>query len=165
MNRNEQKVLELLEENARISIEDIAGLLHIEKKQAADIICKLEKDKIVVKYTAVINETKVKRQVKKVRALVEVCINPQKKTGFNEIAKRVSRYPEVVDHYLVAGPYDFLLVVEGKDLEEISSFVFEKLATLENVRSTSTHFFMKKYKDHGMLIDDTEDFERLAISP
>jgi DNA-binding Lrp family transcriptional regulator len=165
MKKVEKEIISLLKQNARVSVDDIAKFVGIEKSEAEAVIGSLEKQGVIVNYTVVINEKKMEKIDIKARALVEVCINPEKNKGFNEIAKKICRFKEVIDHYLIAGRYDFLLIVEGDTIEEISAFVYDKLATLENVRSTGTHFFMKKYKEKGIMLEEENISERLVISP
>ena len=97
--------------------------------------------------------------------MVELSIQPEKDTGYDAIASYIYHFPNVVSHYLVSGKYDFLVVVEGKDHKDIAQFVFEKLATIENVKSTTTHFIFKTYKDHSVLMEDVGDTKRIPILP
>ena len=163
MKKVEKDILEVLKNNSRMSIKDISSFVDAPESEVAEIIDAFEKNGTILQYTAVINERKLPKS--KTRALVEVCISPEKGTGFETIAKRISNNVHVVDLYLIAGQYDFLLVVEGNSIEEISAFVYDKLATMDNIRSTSTHFFMKKYKEKGIVFEDNNDQKRLAVSP
>ncbi len=165
MTKHEQEVLSLLKNNARISVEDIADSIGVTTATAKKLVKKLENDHTIIRYTTVINEDKMNAECGKVKALIEVRVRPEKSRGFTGIAKRIARHPNVIDHYLISGQYDFLLIVEGKNLEEISRFVSEKLASIENVQSTATHFIMKTYKEKSVLIDADDELERLAIQP
>jgi DNA-binding Lrp family transcriptional regulator len=158
------EILEILEKDGRTSVEDIAKML---KKKPQDIrvaIKKYEKEKIILKYKAVINKELVKDTDASVRALIEVNITPQKDLGFDKIAERIYSFPEVASCYLVSGTYDLLLIVEGKDLHTVARFVAEKLAPLENIRGTATHFLLKKYKEDGVVLKHKEENKRIAIS-
>jgi len=119
---------------------------------------------VIVKYKAVINRELVEEDGSKVRSLIEVKISPEKDRGFDHIAERIYRFPEVVSCYLVSGTYDLLIVVEGKSIQTISHFVASKLAPLENVQGTVTHFLLKKYKEDGDILNQEEGVQRLAIS-
>jgi DNA-binding Lrp family transcriptional regulator len=160
-----QDILKILSKNSRIPVSDIAKMLGISATVVAETITALEEAEVIVRYTTVVNEQKMPQMKRKIRALIEVGIRPERDRGFDDIARRIAQYPNVVAHYLISGAYDFLLIVEGDSLEEISSFVSDKLASTDNVRSTSTHFIMKKYKEKGILIGEQEAPERLAIMP
>ncbi|NQY75334.1 MAG: Lrp/AsnC family transcriptional regulator [Candidatus Margulisbacteria bacterium] len=164
MNKLEQEILALLKTNARIASSDIARLVKSDEKAVNKIISKLEKSGIIVKYATIINDEKTPEFKDTVRALIEVQVQPQKNTGFDAIAKRICNYDNVVDHYLISGRYDFLIIVEGSSLQDISQFVSEKLAPIDHVKSTTTHFMMKKYKQDGMIFENTSELSRLAVS-
>jgi len=158
------ELLEVLEKDCRLSPEEIARML--KKKPAAikDAIKKYEKEGVILKYKAVINKELAKDAGSEVRALIEVNILPQKDLGFDRVAERIYSFPEVTSCYLISGTYDLLLIVEGKDLHTVSRFVAEKLAPLENVRGTATHFLLKKYKEDGVILKHKEENKRIAIS-
>ncbi len=160
----EESLIRLLRDNARYSNQELADILNVSAKDVEKGIKKLEKDGVILKYTTVFNDQKIDGD-SVIRALIEVSIRPEKKTGFDAIAQRICQHPNVVDHYLISGNYDFLIIVEGKSLQEISSFVSDKLASIENVRSTGTHFILKKYKEHGVIMSREEGPRRLAVSP
>jgi len=158
------EILEILEKDARISPEEIAKMLKKNPKKIKEAIKKYEKEGIILKYKAVINKELIKDIDSEVRALIEVNITPQKDLGFDKVAERIYSFPEVTSCYLVSGTYDLLLIVEGKDLHTVSSFVAEKLAPMENVRGTVTHFLLKKYKEDGVILKHKEENKRIAIS-
>lgn len=158
------EILEILEKDARTTPEEIARMLKKSVGAVKNTIKKLEKEGIILKYKTVLNKELIKDDTKTTRALIEVRVAPQRGSGFDHIAERIYRFPEVVSCYLLSGTYDLLLVVEGKDIHEISSFVSERLATLENVRSTVTHFLLKKYKEDGDILKRAERNKRMAIS-
>ncbi|MCK9603587.1 MAG: Lrp/AsnC family transcriptional regulator, partial [Candidatus Omnitrophica bacterium] len=143
------EILEILEKDARTTPEEIAKMLKKKTQSVKDAIKKLEKEGIILRYKAVINNELAKDTDSSVRALIEVNIIPQKDLGFDKIAERIYSFPEVASCYLISGTYDLLLIVEGKDLHTVARFVAEKLAPLENIRGTATHFLLKKYKEDG----------------
>ncbi|MCM8780975.1 MAG: Lrp/AsnC family transcriptional regulator [Candidatus Omnitrophica bacterium] len=158
------ELLEILEKDGRASVEDIAKMLKKKPQAIRQAIRRYEKEGIILKYKAVINKELIKEKDVEVRALIEVNVTPQKDVGFDRIAERIYSFPEVVSCYLVSGTYDLLLIVEGRDLHTVSSFVAEKLAPLENVKGTTTHFLLKKYKEDGVVLKHKEENKRIAIS-
>jgi len=159
-----KEILDVLEKDARMTPEEISKVLKKDKSSIKKAIKKFEKDGVILKYKTVINRELIKDDRKAVRALIEVNISPQRGHGFDHIAERIYRFPEVVSCYLLSGAYDLLLVVEGRDIHAVSSFVSEKLATLDNVRGTVTHFLLKKYKEDGDILKRVERDKRIAIS-
>lgn len=156
-------ILEILESNARISLEDLAKLTGKSKKDVQAAIKKYEKTGTIVKYKAIINRQKIKGD-KGVIALIEVKVAPQKDVGFDAVAERIFRFPEVKSCYLLSGTYDLLLQVEGEDIHTVASFVSEKLAPLSQVRGTATHFMLKKYKEDGVVLVKQDKNRRLPIT-
>lgn len=116
-----------------------------------------------MKYRAVINWEKT--DLETVSALIDVKVTPQREVGFGDVARRIYRFPEVKSVYLMSGAYDLSVLVEARNLKELSSFVAEKLATLEHVTSTATHFVLKRYKQDGVVFEDQDEPERLVVSP
>ena len=155
------KILELLEKNAKLSIKEIAEELDIKEKEALHLVGELEADHVICGYAAIINWDKITEE--KCNALIEVKVTPQRGTGFDRIADRISRFDEVDSIYLISGGYDFMVIINGKSMKEVSSFVFNKLATIDYVQSTATHFVLKKYKDHGVLLEDKKIDKRTNI--
>jgi DNA-binding Lrp family transcriptional regulator len=158
------EIIEILEKDARTTPEEIAKMLKIKPAAAAAAIKKMERDGIILKYKTVINKDLLKAEELPVRALIEVSIVPQKDLGFDHIAERIYSFPEVSSCYLISGTYDLLVIVEGKNIHTVSSFVAEKLSCLENVRRTTTHFLLKKYKEDGVILKHKEENKRIAIS-
>lgn len=158
------EILEILEKDGRVSAEDIARMTRKKPQAIKQAIKKYEKEGVILKYKAVINKELIREADAQVRALIEVNILPQKDVGFDKIAERIYSFPEVSSCYLVSGTYDLLLIVEGKDLQTVSRFVAEKLAPLENIRGTTTHFLLKKYKEDGIILKHKEENKRIAIS-
>ncbi len=162
----ENDILELLEKNSRLSFEDMANMLGTTKENVEDTIKRLENNKTICGYPTLINWDKTDKEGDYVTSLIEVKVTPQREQGFDKIAKRIYHFDEVKALYLMSGTFDLLIVVEGKNIKEISSFVSNKLATLDCILSISTHFILKKYKDHGVVIDEnTPNDERIIITP
>jgi len=158
------EILEILEKNGRASFEDIAKMLKKKPQAVKEAVAKYQKDGIILKYKAVVNKELLKDSASEVRALIEVNITPQKDVGFDRVAERIYSFPEVTSCYLISGTYDLLLIVEGRDLHAVSRFVAEKLSPLENIKGTTTHFLLKKYKEDGVILKHREENKRIAIS-
>ena len=155
MNNNlEKKVLMLLEEDARLTPGKLAIMLDVPVEDIKEILLSLEERGVVLGYKAVIDWDKTEREC--VTAIIELKVTPHKEKGFGKVAERISNYPEVTSIFLMSGSYDYCVTIEGKTMKEVAMFVAEKLATLENVVSTSTHFVLKKYKDNGVAFDTVE---------
>jgi DNA-binding Lrp family transcriptional regulator len=159
-----KEILEILEKDARTTPEEIARMLRKDVSTIKKAIKKFEKEGVIVKYKTIVNRDMLKDDAKKVRALIEVRVSPQRGYGFDHIAERIYRFPQVISCYLLSGSYDLLLLVEGKDIQEVSSFVSERLATIDNVNSTVTHFILKKYKSDGDILRRVERNNRVVIS-
>jgi DNA-binding Lrp family transcriptional regulator len=158
-----EEILDILQQNARISLDDLAKLTGKSRKDVEHAIKQYEKKGVIVKYKTVLNKELIKDD-KTVNALIEVKVSPQKDVGFDLVAERIYKFPEVVSCYLLSGTYDLLLVVEGKDINTIANFVSEKLAPLSSVKGTVTHFMLKKYKEDGIILVKDEKNKRLAIT-
>ncbi|MDO4174491.1 MAG: Lrp/AsnC family transcriptional regulator [Eubacteriales bacterium] len=153
------KILQLLEQDARITPARIAKMLGMTEQQVNESIHKYEKDNVILGYKAIVDWNKIKRD--NVTALIEVRVRPQTGAGFDELAQRIYNHKQVVDMYLMSGSFDFTIIVNGRSLQEVSRFVAENLAPMENVVSTSTHFVLKAYKNAGIdfnPVDEREDF-------
>ncbi|MEW5897578.1 MAG: Lrp/AsnC family transcriptional regulator [Bacillota bacterium] len=157
------EILEILESDARLEAEDIAVMLGMEKEEVRQTIKELEKNKIILRYMALVNWEKAGDE--KVMAMIEVRVAPQRDVGYDAVAERICRFPEVRSVRLVSGAYDLAVFIEGKNMREISNFVATKLATIEGVLSTATHFILKTYKQDGVMFEDGEKDRRLAVSP
>ncbi len=157
-----EKILNLIEKNSRIDIKDVAIMLGKTEIEVANEIAAMEKERIICGYHTLINWDNTKDE--KVTALIEVKVTPQRGLGFDKIAERIYNYEEVSAVYLMSGAFDFTVLIEGKTMKEVSKFVFDKLATLESVLSTSTHFVLKKYKDHGTILDHPKKDERIMVT-
>jgi DNA-binding Lrp family transcriptional regulator len=156
-------LLKLLEEHALRTPDDLSKMLNLPADEVKRRIKQYEDDKVIIGYKAVINDDKVDSDL--VKAVIEVKIQPEREGGFDRTAKRIAKFEEVTSLFLMSGGYDLLLFVEGRSLREVAQFVAEKLATLEGVSSTGTHFMLKTYKAQGVMMEDGEDVERLKISP
>ncbi len=157
------ELLKLLQNNALESHENLARMLAIPVEEVARRISEFEKAGVIRGYQTILNEDQL--DLDKVTAVIEVKVTPQREGGFDTIAERVSRFPEVRSAYLMSGTYDLLLFVEGRTLREVAGFVSERLSPLEGVLSTSTHFMLKTYKRFGVLMHQEPSDERLSVSP
>lgn len=157
------ELLKLLQANALESRLNLARLLNLSEAEVAKRIAEYEKSGVIRGYQAVLNEDKL--DLDTVTAVIEVKVTPQREGGFDQIAERISKFPEVRSAYLMSGAYDLLLFVEGRNLREVAAFVSEKLSPLEGVLSTSTHFMLKTYKRLGVLMHQDSPDERLSVSP
>ena len=151
MNEHSEEILALLRENARLSINDIAAMTKLEAADVQAIIRQLEDSGVIVKYSAIVNPEKDEESKDKVRAEIEIQVTPQREHGFDAIADRIWRFPQVKSLYLMSGGYDLKVIIEGDNLKEVAFFVSSKLSTLEGVRSTKTHFILKTYKEKDIV--------------
>lgn len=157
------EILEMLENDAKTSVEDMAAMAGASVKDVARALEKLEDEKVIVKYTAIINREKTKTE--EAEALIEVKVVPKRGLGYDDLAERIYKFPEVKSVYLMSGTYDLAVIIRAASMKQISQFVFEKLAVLDGVASTVTHFIMRKYKELGVIMTEKEEKERLVISP
>jgi|TARA_B100001971_G_scaffold210489_1_gene236102 DNA-binding Lrp family transcriptional regulator len=157
------ELLKLLREDASLTPAQIGGRLNLPETEVEAKIKEHESDGVILGYRTVINEEKL--DIELVRAVIEVKITPEREGGFDRLAARIARFNEVHSCYLMSGGFDLMVVVEGSDLKGVSSFVSEKLATLQGVISTVTHFILKPYKEQGVLMGGESLDEKLAVSP
>ena len=155
-------VLNALRENARRSAAEIAEMGNYEVSAVENTIKQLEDERIICGYTAICDDSVDDGNVK---AVIEVRVSPSRDGGFDQVAKRIARYPEVTDLLLISGSFDLLITINGKSLKEVANFVASILATIDGVISTATTFQLKKYKVSGRLLEETETAERLAVCP
>ena len=158
-----EKLLELLEQDCTMPISALAAAAGVTEAEAKAAVKQYEDDRTILGYQAIVDWDRVRRET--VTALIEVNVTPQSIDGFDRIAERIYQYPEVQSVYLMSGGYDLMIILEGKTLREVSSFVSEKLSALESVISTATHFILKKYKDHGTVLSRKKEDERQMITP
>jgi len=157
-----KEIVSLLCRNARMPENEIAGRLAVSDEEVNSVILELEKDGVIVGYTAIVNDECKSGEV---RAIIEVEVQPERDTGFDNVAERLAHFPEVRSVYLVSGKYDLRLEVVGKSLQDVASFVAGKLACQDGVKSTATYFLLKKYKESGVQFTKEEKHERLKIVP
>ncbi len=160
--QKEKEILEILEENARTDEKEIAKMVGIAEDEVKKIIAELESAGIIMKYRVMINYEKA--GIETVQALIDIKLSPERNTGYDSVAERISRFPEVKSVRLVSGAYDLSVVVDGSTMREVAYFVAEKIAPLEQVRNTVTHFLLKTYKENGEIYEKEEKAERLAVS-
>lgn len=158
-----QEILEAIEKNSKITTLDLAVMLGKNEPEVIHEILLMEQEKIICGYNTLINWDKV--DTDKVTALIEVKVTPQRGEGFDKIAERIYRFKEVKSVFLMSGGFDLTVLIEGKTLKEVAYFVGQKLAPLESVLSTATHFVLKKYKDHGVILEDEKKDERMVVTP
>ncbi len=158
-----EKILGIIEKNSKMDLKELAVILGEAEIDVANEIAAMEADGTICGYHTLIDWEKT--SIEKVSALIEVRVTPQRGQGFDSIAERIYKYPEVNSVYLMSGGYDLLVTLEGKTLKEVSSFVTNKLSTLETVLSTTTHFILKKYKDHGTIMAKKFEDTRLIVTP
>lgn len=156
-------VLQILADDARTTPAQIAVMTGRGEDEVKSVIARLERDRILLKYPAMINWDRVRED--RVQALIEVRVTPQRDEGFDVIAEKIYRFEEVQSVYLMSGAYDLLVIVEGTNIKQLALFVAEKLSTIEHVLSTATHFVLKKYKQDGVIIEKCAADDRLQVSP
>jgi len=158
-----KEILKILEKDARVSTEEIATMTGAKKEKVEKEIKEMEKKGVILSYKTVINWERAGEEM--VHAMIDVKVTPKRGRGYDAVAERIYRFPEVKTLYLVSGTYDLAVLVGGRTMKEVAAFVAEKLATLDQVRGTTTHFLLKKYKEDGEVFHDKEESKRLAISP
>ena len=157
-----KQILEILEKDARTTPQQIATMTGIPVAEVKKAIKKAEEDGTIVKYRTMINWTKIGEE--QVWALIEVKIQPQREVGFDAVSERIYRFPEVRSAYLVSGTYDLAVLVVGKNMHEVSDFVAQKVAPLEGVQSTVTHFMLKRFKEDGEILSAKAKSKRQPIT-
>jgi len=157
-----REVLEVLEKDARASLKQISAMTGLPEKEVRKTIAEAEKDHIIVKYKTIVNWEKLGEEM--VQALVEVKVQPQKDVGFDAIAERIYRFPEARAVYLVSGGYDLAVLLVGKTEHELANFVSQKLAAMDSVQGTVTHFFLRRYKEDGEIFEGEEKVRRQPLT-
>lgn len=163
MDADHETIIQLLTQNARHSNQDIATMIGKDEAFVETAIRTMVETGVIRQFTTVVNDSLIDSAP--IKALVELKIRPEKDTGYNAIARTIAGFQNVVSHYLISGKYDFLLVVEGRTHKDIAHFVFDTLATIKNVQSTTTHFIFKAYKEHGVLMESNDSINRIPVSP
>jgi DNA-binding Lrp family transcriptional regulator len=161
--RRMDELLKLLKNNALESVENLARMLDLSEDEVKKRIADYEKQGVIRGYQAIVNEEQL--DIDRVMAVIEVKVLPEREGGFDHIAHRISKFPEVESAYLMSGTSDLLLFVSGKNLREVASFVSERLSTIEGVTATSTAFMLKAYKYNGIMMEGQDEYERLKVSP
>jgi DNA-binding Lrp family transcriptional regulator len=165
LSSEELEILKIIEENHKISAETIALMVLSSEETVSKTIKKLEDEHVIVSYPALIDWSNVEGQ-ESIIAMIDVKVTPKRGVGFDAVAERIYRFPEVTSLYLMSGAYDLSITIEGKTMNQIATFVSEKLATIDNVISTTTHFMLKKYKHDGVIFGGSEDQDRrMVITP
>jgi DNA-binding Lrp family transcriptional regulator len=157
------EILKILEKDARTTTKQISTITGISDAEVSKTIKKAEQDQVILKYKAIINWDKVENE--HVFALIEVKVAPQRDVGFDSIAERIYRFPQAHTVYLLSGTYDLLVIVTGKTIQDVANFVAQKLAPIEGVQSTVTHFMLKKYKEDGEILGAREELKRQPFLP
>lgn len=158
------ELLEMLERDARLTPVQLAAMAGIREEEARERITEAERDRLIVGYRTIVNWERA--GVEQVAALIEVKVSPQRDVGFDAVAARIYRFPEARSVYLMSGTYDLAVLVVGASMKEIASFVSSKLAPLEGVQGTVTHFLLKRYKEDGVvLVEEEPRATRLPIAP
>ncbi len=157
------KILKLLEKRASLTIQELSTMLDVAEEDVASRIERLEKSRVLVGRHALINWERVGEEP--VTALIEVRVSPQREVGFGAVAARIARFPEARSVHLLSGTYDLAVEVTGRTMKDVASFVSEKLAPLDGVQGTTTHFVLKRYKEDGEMFDEPEPPPRLAFAP
>ncbi len=158
-----EKILGIIEKNSRVDVKELAVILGVEEIDVVNEMAAMEEEGVICGYHTLIDWEKT--SIEKVTALIEVRVTPQRGQGFDSIAERIYKYPEVNSVYLISGGFDLLVTLEERSLKDVSNFVSDKLSTQESILSTATHFILKKYKDHGTILSKKYEDERMKITP
>ena len=156
-----EKILTFIEKNSKIDIAELAIILGVDEAAVMNELEAMQEEHIICGYPTLIDWDKA--GIEKVTALIEVRVTPQRDMGFDKVAERIYRYPEVNSVFLISGGFDFMVTVEGRTLREVSQFVSDKLSTIDTVLSTKTNFILKKYKDHGTVMAVPAKDERIMM--
>ena len=158
-----KEILKILESDARTTTKQIATMMGTSSTEVARVIKQAEEDRTILKYKTVINWDKVGEEQEQVWALIEVRIAPQRDVGFDSIAERIYHFPQVRTAYLLSGTYDLLVLVTDKTMRDVADFVAQKLAPIEGVQGTVTHFVLKRYKEDGEILGGREEVKRQQV--
>ncbi|QDP41868.1 Lrp/AsnC family transcriptional regulator [Radiobacillus deserti] len=164
VNDKKIEILELLEKDSRLEVEKIAKMTDLSVEETNQLISEMERDHIIAGYSTLIDWTKV-LDYEGVTAMIDVKVTPTRGVGFDKVAERIYRFPEVEAVYLMSGAYDLSVLIEAKTMSDIGRFVSDKLSTLESVLSTTTHFVLKKYKHDGIIFEGDDDDKRIMVTP
>lgn len=159
----QEEILGLIEKNSKLSVPEIAAMMQADQAEVAAAIAEMEENKIICGYNTLVNWENTVHE--KVTALIEVEVTPQRGLGFDKIAERIYQYEEVNAVYLMSGAFDLTVIIEGRTMKEVAMFVSSRLSTIDSVLRTATHFVLKKYKDHGIVMVEKKKNERMKITP
>jgi DNA-binding Lrp family transcriptional regulator len=162
-NGNENDILHILERDARVPLAQIAAMTGRSEDEVREAIAGFERSGVIRRYRARVDWEKAGDP--RMFAFIDLDVRPERGVGYDRIAERIYRYPEVHSVYLMSGAQDLRIVIEGRTMQELGEFVAEKLATIDGVRATTTHFLLRKYKDDGDLFVDEDPDRRLAVTP
>ena len=162
LDKADKIILNILQENAKTPLKEIASKVYLSTPTVSARIEKMEKENVIVGYKTIVNWDKTDKDV--VVALIELRITPQRGEGFDKVAERIYKYPQVKSLYLMSGAYDLAVTIEGKSMKEVALFVAQKLAPMDSIISTATHFVLKKYKEEGIVFEDDEKDTRQVIT-
>lgn len=158
-----KEILTVIEKNCKIELKELAAMMGVTEVEVANEIADMEKENLICGYHTMINWDSTGEE--KVVAMIEVSVTPQRGLGFDKIAERIYNFSEVKSVYLMSGGFDFMVLLEEKTMKDVSLFVAEKLSLLDAVRSTATHFVLRKYKDHGTILVEKKTDERMLVTP
>lgn len=158
-----EEILSVIEKNSRIGIDELSAAIGAAEIDVANEVKAMEDEGVICAYHTMIDWSKT--SIEKVMALIEVKVTPTRGMGFDSISERIYKFPQVSSLYLMSGSFDLMVIVEGKSLLEVANFVNTKLAVLDTVQSTATHFILKKYKDHGTILTAKYEDTREKVSP
>ncbi|WP_455715705.1 Lrp/AsnC family transcriptional regulator [Anaerosporobacter sp.] len=158
-----QKILKSIDKNSKLTSKELASMLGMTEEIVEAEIKAMEKESIICGYPTLINWDKTDSE--RVTALIEVKVTPQRGEGFDKIAERIYKFEEVESVYLMSGGFDLTVIIDGKSMREVANFVSSKLAPMDSVLSTATHFVLKKYKEHGIELDNKKVDERMLVTP
>jgi DNA-binding Lrp family transcriptional regulator len=160
---NREQLLALLRENARYSTDDLARLSDLDPETVAETMEALEADGVIGGYQAIVNWDAVESE--QIHASVELNVTLDRETSYDEIARRIAKFPEVRSLRLMSGDFDFEMIVEGESMQDVADFVRERVAPVPEITQTVTHFVMETYKERGIEFDGEDDDDRLSVSP
>ena len=163
MDDKDLELLRILEENSRLSTDEIATMTNLGRAEVENRIRVLEDAKVIKRYSTVVNWERAGNG--EVAAIIELKVSPERDFGYDRIAERLSRFRQVKSLRLITGTYDLQLIVTGKNMQEVSRFVSEHVAPMDRIRETATHLIMKSYKENGDTFFEQQDTERLPYSP
>jgi len=158
-----EKILKILAVNSRIPFSQIAVMLGVTTEEVEQVVQEMEAEKIILSFTTIINWERA--NLESTEAIIHVKVAPQREKGFDAVAERIYRFPEVRSVTLMSGDYDLSVMIEGTSMKEVAMFVAQRLSTIEGVQATKTHFVLKRYKEAGVIFEDQEEDRRQVVTP